>query len=251
MVIERQKIISKLQTKTLGRNLQVLESVDSTNEQLKRLKSQCTIIANRQTGGRGRGENKWYSPPNSNIYMSFSIALNQFEKSNLPPFSIIIGVGIHRAIKKFTQKELSLKWPNDLYLEGKKVAGILCEIFPNISNPKFLIAGIGLNVNIENFPPELALKATSLFIEEGKIFDRSEIIASILNETEPLLLLSIEGKTDFIIKEFRERCNFWGRKIKVNEMEGIMKDISNKGSLIIETTNNRLIEISSGTVEFI
>jgi BirA family biotin operon repressor/biotin-[acetyl-CoA-carboxylase] ligase len=250
--MDRRRILGLLRTRRLGRDLRVLESVDSTSEELKRILDrdpcECLVLADGQTAGRGRSGSAWHSPPGVNLHFSFSLSTGRLEDGDIFPLSAALGVGLHRAVSAWTGKSLSIKWPNDLYLEEKKLAGILCEIFRPAG---FLVAGIGVNVNAESFPPDIARKATSLFLQEARLFDREEILASVLNETEPVLSESMEKGIGGLIEEYRSRCSLWGRKVRIDGEEGIMKDISPRGGLLLEREGGDIAEIFAGSVEII
>ena len=253
--MDRSRILGLLSTRGLGRDIRVFETVDSTSEELKRVLAggpcECLVLAESQTAGRGRSSNAWHSPPGVNLYFSFSVSTGELEDRDIFPLSAALGVGLHRALSARTSKRLSIKWPNDLYLEGKKLAGILCEIVRQAGAGTFLVAGIGVNVNASTFPQEIVEKATSLFLHEMAIFDREELLASILNETEPVLGECMEKGIGSLLGEYRRRCSFWGRRIRIDGDEGIMRDISPRGGLLLERDDGSLVEIFAGSVELL
>lgn len=235
--------------------MRFLESVDSTNEEIKRIVSRSpgeyAVTSDCQSAGRGRGENAWYSPGVTNLYFSLSLDMGEMIEKDIYPVTAAIGVALHRSLSRFTTGELTLKWPNDLYIRGRKVAGILCEVIRTQAERTFIISGIGLNVNTNTFPPELAERATSLFLEEKKLFNREEILASLLNGIETVIDEFLEKGMETLLPEYRKRCTLWGRRVMIDAAEGIMQDISPRGGLLLKEDSGNVREFFAGTVELI
>lgn len=165
-------------------NVTVLESVGSTNTELKKLAQNgatdgTVLIAKKQTAGRGRLGRSFYSPENSGIYMSVLFRPNiDFKDASL--ITPATSVSVLRALKNSGAKNLGIKWVNDIFCENKKTAGILTEIsFTSSSQIDFLIVGIGINLTTEVFPTELENIAGSVF--KDKPCDKNKIVADTLN----------------------------------------------------------------------
>ena len=171
------------------------ESVDSTNNVAKQLANDnapagTVVIANRQTGGRGRYERKWFSPPDVGIWMSVILhpKLTPAEAVNLPEQ---IGALILPVLKFYaSQANIAIKLPNDILIDGKKVCGILCESAIKGNALEYVVVGIGINVLQEpaDFPDDLRDIATSLFIETGRKMERVPLINEILQNIKAAFL---------------------------------------------------------------
>lgn len=242
------EIQARLRTRTLARSLHVYDEVDSTNETALGLAASgapggTVIIADRQTAGRGRLGRTWYSPPGTNLYCS--ILLRPSLPSN--PFStwlcwlpLVVGIGVLRAIRRATCVEGSLKWPNDVLVGHRKVAGILCESIGMGSPAICVVVGIGININTaeEEFPGEIAGRVTSLASTTGRHFSRPEVAAALFNDLEPLLDPITSETPTSVLQEYASVCSTIGRKIRVTLasgeiVEGFGQALTSEGALLV------------------
>ena len=143
----------------------------------------AVVIADHQTRGRGRQGRSWHSEPATGLYLSTLL------KPNLPPeklacLTLMAGVATVSAIHQQTSAPAKLKWPNDILLNGKKLAGILCECIAKSGNTPAVIVGIGINLNHTSFPESIKDTATSLKLETGKNVDRADLILSLLQNLD-------------------------------------------------------------------
>lgn len=146
------------------------------------------IIADEQTGGKGRMGRMWHSPPGSGIWMS--IVLNpHIPLVHAPHLTLLLSVAITRALKKSTGVDIGIKWPNDLFVAGRKVCGVLTEVRAEADQIHYCAAGIGINVHDHAFPQELRKIATSLSEVAERPLHRAELVASCCMEIEQLLQL--------------------------------------------------------------
>ena len=129
-------------------------------------------------GGRG-----WDSPSGSSIYMSIMLR-PKFPPVKAPMLTIVMAYSVARALRTCTGLDVQIKWPNDIILNGKKIVGILTEMSTEIDYINHVVIGVGINVNTETFPEEIADKATSLRIEIGEVQKRAPIVAEIMSEFE-------------------------------------------------------------------
>lgn len=166
-----------------GERIQLHEEVASTQDvALEALLSGSPegtlVLAETQTKGRGRFGRAWHSPPGKGIYMSFLLqpGVPLFQASQM---TLLLSVALCRAVRKTAKANATIKWPNDILVDGKKVSGILVETIAEADRVKAMIAGIGIDVNFsaEDFPPELRESATSLYLAVGERTDREELIA--------------------------------------------------------------------------
>ncbi|MCL2860227.1 MAG: biotin--[acetyl-CoA-carboxylase] ligase [Oscillospiraceae bacterium] len=185
-VIEKIKI--NLSTKYMGRNIIYFETIDSTQKKAKELaknkvQNGTLVLANMQTHGVGTHGRVWHTEPNSNILMTLVLYPNcNIDKLNT--ITIDIANCLVKVIKNLYKIQLSIKEPNDLILNGRKIGGILTETKLNKEFVDVLFIGIGFNVNQEKFPEEINEIATSLKKEFKKDFEREKIVAEFLNRLE-------------------------------------------------------------------
>jgi len=149
------------------------------------------IIADRQTGGKGRLDRTWESPAGLNIYLSIVIR-PELEPKNVTMLTILAAVAGAAALRKTCNIPVSIKWPNDLVIADKKLGGILTEVRADPDRINLAVIGIGINVNMtdKDFPEEIRYSATSVKQETGTVFSRNEIIIQLPNEVK------VETKTE-------------------------------------------------------
>ncbi len=164
-----------------------LQSVDSTNEMAKRLEAYVetvplAIVADRQTKGRGSKGRTWYSASEGGLYFSLLLRPATFDFALLDLYHTKIGEYLVRLIGELTGISVQMEWPNDIILEHKKCGGILIETAGGSGTPRFVVVGIGLNLNQVRFPKPLRLIATSLRQKTGIIYDKQSFIDALVKE---------------------------------------------------------------------
>jgi BirA family biotin operon repressor/biotin-[acetyl-CoA-carboxylase] ligase len=215
--------------------LEIFESIDSTNTYLlsrakKEAKSGSFCFAEEQTQGRGRRGRTWLSPPGVNIYGSLLWRFSE-SKFDLSGLSLAIAVMIVNALKKFGVTEsLQLKWPNDIYFQNKKLAGILIES----QDAKNVVIGIGINVLAAPDPDHSICLADF----HSSIPVRNLLVGLLINELlEKIPLFEVSGLSSFLT-EWRRLDMFFGKKIQVslpNEtLHGVMRGVDDQGRLLLE-----------------
>jgi len=142
------------------------------------------VITEEQTAGRGRFAHRWQAPPETGLLFSLIVSLDKIRAEMLNILPLTIGVAVAEALEKFGVPEVKLKWPNDVLINGRKVAGILSEAIWNGQTPVLAIVGIGLNVRVDFSGTELAEHAISLEPASGRPVDRAELLASLLDKIE-------------------------------------------------------------------
>lgn len=206
------------------RRIEWRDELDSTQRLARELarggaEEGTTVIAERQTAGRGRLGRQWHSPPGLNLYCSV-VLRPALAPSAVPCVALIAGLAVVDAVRAVAGLAGTLKWPNDVLLDGRKVAGVLTEMEAEIERVRFVIAGIGVNVNATDFPPELARKATSLGLAGARPVDRAAFTAG--------LLAALEGRyRRFLAAGFAamrwewEACSaLTGKEVRVTAPEG-------------------------------
>jgi len=233
---------SQLNKRAVFNNVVCSSQTKSTQDDLWQLYSTLPgpslIVTNHQTGGRGRGLNKWVASPNKSIACSF-ILEQVFNLKNFNFHALTIPLSIVRGIKKHLGIEVSIKWPNDIVYNKHKLGGVLLESKQNAKKYIFNV-GIGINVNESNkdLPLHLENQATSLKIICGEEIEREILLASILNE----LYSTVNNYTcSQIISSWEKHCNHINCRVsfkhKKKNVEGIFKKINKNGQAIIENNN--------------
>ena len=192
-MLNKKEITQLLNTFFIGHSAQFLDTCDSTNQvaldaAMAGAPEGLLVSTEVQTAGRGRQRRLWHSPPGLNLYFSILLRPN-CPQPRLPQLAMLAALALHQGLRRLAPElPIDLKWPNDLWLHGRKLSGILCECPPQSGDACAIVVGIGLNVNSlrEDFPPELQETATSLKIAAGHDFDRAAVLAAILNALEPL-----------------------------------------------------------------
>jgi len=237
-------------------NIIIKSSVDSTNIEAKRLLIEnpphgTVIVANEQTNGQGRKGRHFYSPKDSGIYMSILLKPEHLILDNPLKLTIATAIAITKSIDRLCEKNTLIKWVNDIYLDNKKIAGILTEATTDFESGSIqnIIIGIGINFNTFIFPEELSNIAGSIFKNEDSKINRNELIACILNE----IMNIIENLDDCeIIEKYKEKSFLIGKNIIFNEknieIEGKVLGIDNEGHLLIETTSGFAKTLYAGEV---
>ncbi len=227
----------------------VLKTVDSTNTYCKKLAADgaengTAVIAEQQTAGRGRRGNSFYSPDKKGIYMSIIFRRSQF-KENPDLFTICAGCSVCSAIESLTDKKPLIKWVNDVYLNEKKICGILSEATLDIESGTVdsVVVGIGINLTTDDFPEDIRVKAGSL----GTPIARNRIAAEVIAQ----LYRCLERSREENLEDYKAHSLVLGREvhfIKNNEQRsGKAIDIDEKGQLIVITDKGREV-LNSGEI---
>ncbi|MBR5809678.1 MAG: biotin--[Clostridia bacterium] len=218
---------------------EITESTNLDAKQAENAPDKSVFVADMQTSGRGRLGRTWSSPKGCGIFMSILLK-PQGNIADISQLTLIAGLAVSRVIDKTV-----IKWPNDVLISNKKVAGILTEMSLEQGKIKNIIVGMGINVNNKDFPDELCDKATSLYIETGKNFDREKIICDITKEF--FLMYDEFVNSGFIAfkKEYSEKCTTLNKEVYIvnGEEKRIAKaiDITDKGELIVELNGKKEI----------
>jgi len=208
----------------IGSVLVSLPEVDSTSaEALRRIDSDqaphgLVILADRQTDGRGRGENKWFSPAGTGLWFSVVLDLS-LASDRLSLLTQVAGLSLCRALEAVPGVKPRVKWPNDLHLEGRKVAGILTEARTRPDGGTTAVLGVGLNVNQRHndFPEALQATATSLRIVTGEIQDRASVLYALLDGLQEGVARLADGSLIEMDEALRFRSAVLGKRVRVCE----------------------------------
>lgn len=226
----------------VGSQIYFFDEIDSTNEYAKRIlrdaREGAVVYAEVQTEGRGRMGRKWFSPEGG-IYMSVILFP---DKPLLIP--VLTGVAICEVFNAYDIL-LGIKWPNDLLLNEKKVAGILIEIIDNA-----VIIGMGINLNIAEFPDELKNTATSIFLETKKRFDKMMIYNDICRELERAYDLLKKNNVNEILQRWRNYTVMFGKTVSIETADRVITgrviDIGGNGALILSLPDGKIEKVIAG-----
>lgn len=244
--------------KVVGREVRVFEKTDSTNDVIEKLardgvKEGFVVLAESQTKGRGRLGRTWVSPARKGLWMSVLL------RPRLTPqaatrLTVASATALARAIREITTITPEIKWPNDLLVRGKKIAGILTEMSAELDTVKYVIVGVGVNVNLEtrDFPPELRKLATSLAAEQGKRVSRPDLAAAFLRELDRDYAAVCGGNFEALIDEWMHQCTTIGQQVRIQMggrvITGRAESLDADGALLLRTPHGRLERIIGGDV---
>jgi BirA family biotin operon repressor/biotin-[acetyl-CoA-carboxylase] ligase len=245
-------------TKIIGRDIQVFEQTTSTNDVVEKLardgvREGAVVFAESQTKGRGRLGRKWISPARKGLWFSILLRPN-LRPQETTQLTVASATALRRAIVSETRLQPEIKWPNDILINGKKVAGILTEMSAELDRVRHVIPGIGIDVNQDTseFPPELRKIATSLKIEAGESFSRPALAVAILQELDEEYTRVCAGKFSEISDEWEEHCGTIGKDVTVRigdrVIQGRAESLDDEGALVLRTEHGRLQRITGGDV---
>ena len=248
-------IADQIHTKWAGKTVHFARKTDSTNLWIKRLAkegaSEGTLaLAEFQSAGRGRLGRSWEVPEGTSVMMSILLR-PKFEPQYAPMLTLVMGMAVAKAVKKFGF-DVSIKWPNDVVVSHKKICGILTEMGVRDGKIDYAVIGVGINVNIKEFPEEMADKATSLYLESGKEFDRSQIPGLVMEAFEKYYekfaatcdLSGLKEEYESILANYNQSV----RVLAKEPYEGVARGITDGGELLVEKTDGTIVAVSAGEV---
>jgi BirA family biotin operon repressor/biotin-[acetyl-CoA-carboxylase] ligase len=252
------EILAGLTLVHLGGNVICYREIDSTNLTAFQLAEEgkpegTVIIAESQRHGKGRLGREWQSPSGVNLYCSV-ILRPPITPVTAFQLTFLSAVAVARAVEKITPLSTVIKWPNDILINGKKIAGLLNEMSAETEKVNFLILGIGVNINMraDQFPLSLRHPATSLFLEGGRVVSRNDFLRSLLKELDELYDSYLSSGYQSIRDEWEKRCNVIGRRVRVSfneeELTGIVEGTDDFGALLVARPDGNTARILAGDV---
>ena len=249
-----------LTNSTIQWDIQSYECVDSTNRIVKQalaagVKEGFGATAFQQQGGYGRQGRVWESPVGG-LYAS--LAFRPAEKGipfeNIPLLSLVMSLAVAQALESLVEdaSKIAIKWPNDVVVSHKKICGILTEMGVRDGKIDYAVIGVGINVNIKEFPEEMADKATSLYLESGREFDRSQIPGLVMEAFEKYYekfaatcdLSGLKEEYESILANYNQPV----RVLAKEPYEGVARGITDGGELLVEKTDGTIVAVSAGEV---
>ena len=248
-------IADQIHTKWAGKTVHFAREMDSTNLWIKRLAKvgapEGTLaLAEFQSAGRGRLGRSWEVPEGTSVMMSILLR-PKFEPQYAPTLTLVMGMAVAKAVKDLGF-DVSIKWPNDVVVSHKKICGILTEMGVRDGKIDYAVIGVGINVNIKEFPEEMADKATSLYLESGKEFDRSQIPGLVMEAFEEYYekfaatcdLSGLKEEYESILANYNQPV----RVLAKEPYEGVARGITDGGELLVEKTDGTIVAVSAGEV---
>jgi BirA family biotin operon repressor/biotin-[acetyl-CoA-carboxylase] ligase len=247
-----------LTTRVIGREIRYLAVTDSTNRQAYTLgeagaEEGTVVIAEEQSAGKGRLGRSWSSPPGVNLYLSVVL------RPPLPPYAapqltFLSALAVSRTIAAITGLAPTHKWPNDVLLDGAKVAGLLNEMSAETEVIHYVILGIGVNLNMqsEQFPADLRYPATSLALEKGEIISRTTFARTLLRHLDRLYDLYLEVGFPPILKAWEAYFDLMGRQVEVDYqsrcVQGRVEGLDDDGALLLRLPDGQSEKVLAGDV---
>jgi BirA family biotin operon repressor/biotin-[acetyl-CoA-carboxylase] ligase len=261
-ILSLEEVRGKLNTVRIGHQLVCQTETTSTNADAFRLADDgaeegTTVIADAQIGGRGRRGRAWSSPPGVNLYCSV-VLRPAIRPHEAPQLTFLSAVAVARAIESTTALKPEIKWPNDVLINGRKVAGLLNEMSAETDGINFVILGIGVNLNMTSgqFPGDLRTPATSLLLEQGRAVNRAQFAATMLGELDSLYLDFLHHGFGPVRDEWQRHCNAYGREVVVSEADvetvrGMFDGIDGEGAMLVRFPDGTVERVLCGDVRVV
>jgi BirA family biotin operon repressor/biotin-[acetyl-CoA-carboxylase] ligase len=244
--------IERVRRQLPGRRIEWFETVGSTMHEAARLAaagcpSGTAVVADEQTAGQGRHGRSWHSEPGSGLYVSVVLRV-PLPADSLPVLTLALGLAAAEAISRATGLGPDLRWPNDVMIDQKKVAGILVQLVDSVA-----VAGIGVNVNHARFPPEIASEATSLRLATGNSQSREDLLILLLPAIDSFCRMLLEGGRGPVLEMFSRHSSYVrGRRVRVEQpggtVEGTTAGLDPSGFLILRADDGSESLILAGGV---
>ncbi|MBZ0167119.1 MAG: biotin--[acetyl-CoA-carboxylase] ligase [Candidatus Omnitrophica bacterium] len=244
------EVLYGLNTEVMGRRVIHHPAIASTMDHAFQLgvenEPEGTVVcAETQTRGRGRMERRWTSPKGKGLYFSLILrpALLPTDAAKMTLFS---AVAVCEALRVQTGLDVHIKWPNDLLINRKKVAGILTELSAEMDRVRFIVIGLGLNVNTAK--RQLPSSATSLKLELGTSVSRVEVMQAILRRLDAWYAVFAQQGFVPVIRRWRELSSTLGQEIRIGNITGTAVDLDEHGGLIVQDENGKRVRCMTGDV---
>lgn len=242
-----------LQTRRFGRSIEIRESTDSTNDDA-RAAAQAgamdghVVVADTQRKGRGARGRTWVSPAGSDLYLSI-VTHSALPLQEVAPLTLAVGLGVAETVQSFlpADKTAQIKWPNDVWVDGKKLAGVLLEGSSVGQTNMPIIVGIGLNVNRREFPAGLDTPPSSLALEAGHDLDRAKVLATLLARVEHWFDAFVAGGKQQVIAALNARLCLRGQRARCDDVVGVVQGVAASGALLM-VVDGQERELFAGTL---
>jgi BirA family biotin operon repressor/biotin-[acetyl-CoA-carboxylase] ligase len=252
------EIAGALGTRRLGREVVYFAETDSTNLRIRELGEAgagegTVVVADRQSAGRGRLGRRWESPPGVNLYASVLLR-PPIHPRHASQLTFLSAAAVARAVAEASGLRPTVKWPNDVLLRGKKVAGLLNEMEAETEGVHFVVLGIGVNLNMraEQFPADLRYPATSVGIESGRPVSRTAFARSLLRHLDELYETYLKQGFAPVVAAWQEFFDLAGRMVAVDagerSLQGCVEGLDADGALLLRLETGAVERILAGDV---
>lgn len=245
-ILNKNELESRIETAWAGKNIVFYETIGSTNTQAKQLAEEgavhgTLVAAQEQSAAKGRRGRNWQAEAGSNVYMSI-ILRPQFSPEKASMLTLVMALSVAEALRELCGVQAAIKWPNDIVINRKKVCGILTEMALSLENGEiqYVVTGVGINLNQQEFPEEIKDTATSVLKECQRAFSRAEVIAKVMEcfERDYALFLktfdlsAMKAEYEALLVNHNKQVRVLDAK---GEYRGIARGIDNGGELLVET----------------
>ena len=256
--LDLNSIRQRLAAQRLGTEFHYFAEIGSTNTYARRLAEQGAregelVIAESQTEGRGRLGRHWVSPPNVNLYISF-VLRPKLPPARAPQVTLMAAVALAETLQSFLPVAPSIKWPNDITVKGKKLAGILTEVNCGTDSVEFVILGIGVNVNypVDLMPEEIHQRATSVLVECQNKVSREDLLWRLIQDLDRCYGEIEENGFAPLAPRWEAYFGWRGQRVRIELLNqvvfGIAKGIDHDGALLLEDEDGGLQRVIAGDV---
>ena len=260
-ILSAEEVKPGLGTKVFGQEHYIYcRKIDSTNKYARTMAEEgypegTLVIAEEQTAGKGRRGREWYSPFSRGIYMSI-ILRPDLSMHQIPRLSLLTAAALAEVLEEAGLKP-GIKWPNDVLINGKKIAGILAEVITGRDGIEFIVLGIGININnpSHEFPDDLRTPPTSVMTELGIPGSRVELLQKLLLSLEQHYELLLTDDFTSILEKARRLSTVLGQKVQFDEnganLAGIALDLDENGFLLVRDEKGKIHTVVSGEIDFL
>jgi BirA family biotin operon repressor/biotin-[acetyl-CoA-carboxylase] ligase len=256
--LDLNSIRQRIAGQRLGTEFHYFSEIGSTNTYARRLAEQGAregelVIAESQTDGRGRLGRHWVSPPNVNLYISF-VLRPKLPPARAPQITLMAAVALAETLQFFLPVPPSIKWPNDIIVNGKKLAGILTEVNCGTDSVEFVILGIGVNVNypVDLMPEEIRQRATSVLVERQNKVSREDLLWRLIQDLERCYGEIEENGFAPLAPRWEAYFGLRGQRVRIELLDEVMfgtaKGIDQDGALLLEDDHCELQRVIAGDV---
>ncbi|MCK4502576.1 MAG: biotin--[acetyl-CoA-carboxylase] ligase, partial [Desulfuromonadales bacterium] len=250
-----------LGTRLIGQTVITHAKIDSTNILARQLAEAdaiegTVVIADQQSAGRGRLGRRWESPPEVNLYCSILLR-PKIPIQQAPQLTFLSAVAVAETLNELCQLTAEVKWPNDILVDGAKIAGLLNEMNAETEQVHFVVLGVGINLNMlaEQFPTDLNYRATSVLLETGERVDRLLFLRTFLQRLDAYYLELVEEGFTPIRRRWESLCNIMNRQVEVDGGAGIMSGtvvgLDADGALRVQLDGGQVERILAGDVRLL
>lgn len=241
----------------LGKPLEILASTTSTNDLAKAAAKSgaphgATWVAEEQTAGRGRQGRAWISPRGENLLFSVLLRVG-CAPARVPPLAIVVGLAVRDAVARAAPgADVTIKWPNDVLVGGKKVAGVLVEGITMGSRVEAVIVGVGINVHTRNFDPEIEHRATSIALASSRPADRAEVLADVLAGVDRDHDVVLGRGLGLLRARIDAADGLRGKRVRSDAGDvGVAEGIDDEGRLVVRRDDGVIVRWSAGEVHLV